>query len=410
MDLSTSGREKAFQAAISSEWDILASRQAHSDWLSNSLSADSVRFSRADEATGSLRSPFVICTDRHPDAIDVVEKKIERIHMQLVYSRGDTACLVAGLELEDIDAVRQSEGLRFVEPLPHPAKLSRSLHAELEPVAGDIIGEDAGVKVRRPGTSRTQTSGEGGGDTDKEQLPRKIRLAHGDGLPADLEVTLTPGTWGMSIARKWTRHLSSFESTAHLWDDHLRERLLWTRSDSLSEVFESSRGQKGDKLEINKMVVDHGLRDMAELWDHVARSSSKSGACDLGSLEVSNDDQGAAGAASRIGRQSGNPPGQAKTHRRRRWGPDTHSRVVLRRVNALGTSPEDNDHCLLTLMAYLITRPEVARLEDLPPVVMMNIEAAWITQSAQETIYPIWEQGIDGRTEVRKSCYTVIVE
>ena len=74
---------------------------------------------------------------------------------------------------------------------------------------------------------------------------------------------------------------------------------------------------------------------------------------------------------------------------------------MYKRQGSLGSSAEDDARCLLTVLAYLATRPEVAYLDELPPVFELNVEAAWITQSGEETTYSTWSQGIDGRTEVR---------
>ena len=79
LDCASSGREEAF-LALDAEW---ASLETHA-------------------GDGSkLRSPFLVCTDRYPHVIQGLEVLLHRVHPQLVYSRGDTACLVAGIRLEN---------------------------------------------------------------------------------------------------------------------------------------------------------------------------------------------------------------------------------------------------------------------------------------------------------------------
>ena len=82
-----------------------------------------------------------------------------------------------------------------------------------------------------------------------------------------------------------------------------------------------------------------------------------------------------------------------------------HDRVVIQGADSLGNTAEDNAHCLLTVLAYLATRPEVAYVDDFPEVIPFNVEAAWVTQSGKESTYSVWDQGIDGRTEASPSLF-----
>lgn len=363
-----------------------------------------------------VRSPFLVCSDRHPDAIEAVEKSADRVRTQLVYSRGDTACVLAGLALDDVNEVRRSRGVRFVEPLPHPAKISRSLHAELKPTTNDSRGDGEGHRGRRASTSRSPHSGSEARSPLKEDPQRNIRLIYSDGLPADLEVTLTPGIWGKGAAQRWIGHLDSFESADHLWNEHLRERFFWTRSDQGAPSMAGRRAgrraggetTKGSATEpvaasSDENAAEHGLKDTIHLWEHVIRRSSKQGVCDFGRLNASlwvKDDVPPVSDSGKTLRNTSDWEGA--NGRTRQAGGDGHDRVVLRGADSLGTADEHNDHCLLTTIAYLSTRPEVSRVADLPRVMPMNIEAAWITQSARESTYPVWGEGIDGRTEVRR--------
>lgn len=404
LEASTPGKEETFRAAVEEEWDILASQKVDGDNGSSLSSPESSRDSFHEEKpTSTVRSPFIVCTDRHPSAVSAIEEKIGRVRTQLVYSRGDSACLLAGLSLEDVVAVRNTARVRFVEPLPHPAKLSRSLHAELK----------AGVEKTHE--SDQQLSRGRGGHAIRRQLQRKIHFRGGDRLPADLEVTLTPGTWGIGIVREWLRHLASFDSISDLWGEHLRERFLWTRSilDAQPEVLRTREGSNGTRHEgddettlsfPNKMVREHGLHQTVGLWEHVAESSSREGVCRLERLGVSAEDNQSGAWPHGGGSEEGSAfsPGRGDHGRRRAEYGDAHDRVILRGAGSLGVQAQDSDHCLLTLIAYIVTRPEVSWVAELPSISPLNIEAAWITQSAKKTSYPIWEQGIDGRTEVRR--------
>ena len=111
LDCASSGREKAFLATLDAEWTRLAIN--------------------ADDAS-KLRSPFLVYTGGHPHVIRGLEVSLHPVRPQLVYSRGDTACLVVGIRLDDIDAVMAAEGIHAIKPLPHPVKLSRNLYATLD--------------------------------------------------------------------------------------------------------------------------------------------------------------------------------------------------------------------------------------------------------------------------------------
>ena len=254
-----------------------------------------------------------MCTDRHPDVIQTLKTSESFAHSaraRLVYSRGDTACHLAGLRVGDVDSVRVAEGIHVVEPLPQTAKLSRSLYATL---------------ANTP-------------DRNEE-------------LPDSLEVYLTPGSWEPGFGRRWKSHLNSFGSAGRLWHDHLRELFLWT-------------GERSHTL-----VTGHGLSETASLWEHVVdRSSKDDDACNVGRIRVSHETD--------------------------------NGRIVLHGAGSPGERKEDNSNCLLTILAYLTTRPEVAYVDDVPRAIPFNIEAAWIAQSGRETTYPLWNHGIDGRTEV----------
>lgn len=422
MDRASSGRERAFRATLDSEWASLRSAQDGGGNVPLSEdSLDDLLAGGSNLATSTLRrSPFLVCTDRHPDAILELENMLHRTRTQMTYSRGDTACVLAGLRLDDVEALQELEWVHAVEPLPHPAKLSRNLHAELEPLAE---GEKRDSSSRVDGKSTTTKKAQGGIDssealynkgtrsrrqTEARRSPRNVRFNHGEGIPNDLDVSLTPGTWGLGLAEKWTQHLTSFGSTARLWDNHLREQLLWTRSgvdtSTDKETKQAAASGAGEKeadntgTVRNTVVTGNGLGDTASLWEQAATFSSRDEACDFGRLRaVSGDLQDD---------QEGGEEGGGRRHRgrggsARSTSEDAHDRVVLRGVGSLGRSEQDNAHCLLAVMAYLVTKPEVAYVDDLPQVVPLNIEAAWITQSGEEATYPVWEQGIDGRTEVR---------
>lgn len=413
LEASTPGKEETFRAAVEEEWNILASQKVDDDNESSRSPPESSRDSSHEEKpTSTVRSPFIVCTDRHPSAVSAVEEKIGCVHTQLVYSGGDSACVLAALSLEDVVAVQKTARVRFVEPIPHPAKLSRSLHAELKP----------GVEKKTHESDQPLSRGRRGHGI-RRQLQRKIHfLGGGDRLPGDLEVTLTPGTWGIGIVREWLRHLASFDSIADLWGEHLRERFLWTRSilDAQPEVLRTREGSNGTRNEgddettpsfPNKMVREHGLHQTVGLWEHVVERSSREGVCRLERLALSAEDNQSGAWAHGGGSDEGSAfsPGRGDHSRRRAEYGDAHDRVILRGAGSLGVQAQDSDHCLLTLIAYIVTRPEVSWVAELPSISPLNIEAAWITQSAKKTSYPIWEQGIDGRTEVRSACARCVI-
>lgn len=304
LDMASSGREEAFLATLDVELTHLLQITTQA-----APQEDMTKFS------GGLvpRSPFFVCTDRHPDVINTLinsESFAHSAQARLVYSRGDTACLLAGLCAEDVDNVRVAEGIHVVEPLPQTAKLSRSLYATL---------------AKNPDQN-------------------------GD-LPDSLEVYITPGSWEPGFGRRWKGHLDRFGSVGQLWHDHLRELFLWT-------------GERSHTL-----VTGHGLSETADLWGHVVYRSSKDGdACNLGRIRVS---------------------------------PETDDgKIVLHDAGSLGERKENHSNCLLTILAYLTTRPEVAYVDEVPRAIPFNIEAAWIAQSGRETTYPLWNHGINGHTEV----------
>lgn len=407
---------------------------------------ETVEFSHHDETSMSVnnedtaapaeavRSPFLVCTNRHPDALRPVENRLHRVRTQLAYSRENTACLLTGLHLVDVDAVRELAGVHFVEPLPHLAKLSRSLRVEFEPVKApaeekvdSVFSEshkssastgDGGVYTGTSGQSATLER-----SAETERLSGNIRFNHGKGLPGDLEVTLTPGAWGIGMKNRWIEHLIRFGSAANLWEQHLRKAFLWTRErereielDDSEETVTARRGKGRGETTTNNpprniMATKHGLEDSTNVWEQVIYHSSKHGACDFAQLHVQPADgqqRSIPSNKNRNGQQHGrgeNRPesqlGGNASGRKRQGEEEAHDRVVLRGVDSLGKEKEDNTYCLMTVMAYLATRPEVAYVTDLPKVVPLNIEAAWILQSGQETTYPMWEQSIDGSTEVR---------
>lgn len=484
MDVSATAREDAFREALDSEWAFLESSQRPQQQqqenrrderrLPRGIAIGQETTSRQREipdkdeedkasaaAAGSLRSPFLVCTNRHPDSIRSVEEKVHRTRTRLAYSRGETACLLVGLCIADVDAVRGAAGVHLVEPLPHLAKFSKSLRAEFEPReeptgsetvpdgsstrSGSVAVTDKKKPVEvnqassrersrhneRPGARKEESATDGISD----KLPRKIRFNHGEGLPGNLEITLTPGVWGFGMAEKWVKHMTSFGSTAKLWDQHLRQQLLWTRSDAVGEAVNASTTAAPRRTNIvaahatiattttsgkstftNKMAAAHGLTEATDLWEQAAHHSSKGGACDFLRLHTQPVDEeqqqahasnqatvsteGRAGAGGST--DDVQPRGSNSAKQRGRRDDEAHDRVVLRGADALGNNEENNVHCLMTVMAYLATRAEVAYVDDLPRVVPLNIEAAWILQSGEETTYPVWEQNIDGHTEVNR--------
>lgn len=447
LDASSSGREEAFRATVDSQWALLASQDDEDETQRLSLSAqgdgnggngvlpDTRETSASGASTSSslLRSPFLVCGDRHPDAIRALESVIHRARTQLAYSRGNTACLLAGLRLDEIEAVRQSEGVHAIEPLPQTAKLSRNLHAKLDDPPEQSSGRD---------NERRDMKRDSGARQRRRAPLGNIRFDHSEGLPSDLDVSLTPGVWGLDMVHTWTDHLTSFETAAHLWDEHLRQRFLWTRRPTAVDEGEATidhpvggagdnrrkerRGLADDgalppsapgvRRARNALVETHGLEDLERLWEQTAEhTSNEDGGCDFGRLralsasEDGNTESNTKGFRGRHtprrergganGRSGSSQRGSAST--KGGSGDNNHDRVVLRGAGSLGITPQDNPHCLLTVLAYLVTRPEVAYLDELPQVFERNVEAAWITQSGEETTYSIWNEGIDGRSEVR---------
>lgn len=465
-------REEAFREALDEEWSFLQSSQYNALVVSDNTDTRQVqpqppktdlddvpneseprtrheppinaenREHAVPALAEAVRSPFLVCTNRHPDAIRLVEKKVHHARTQLAYSRGNRSCLLAALRLTDVDAVREAAGVHFVEPLPHLAKISRSLHVEFEPRKDkrreqgadstvSLGSKESGASTSDYRSGGTGKSGEPGAPQTyaEESLRREIRFSHG--VPDDLEVTLTPGSWGIGMTNKWVDHLTTFGSTAELWNRYLRHAFLWTRKNTemaKDDYWETAEEKKkGERVEATMtgipsrettMAAKHGLHDPADLWDQVVNHSSKDGACNFARLhaQVAGDEE-----------QQTQAPGNQHRHwrpRRRRSTPDTaksrgsstgsarrgdveaHDRVVLRGAGSLGREEEQNAYCLMTVMAFLATRPEVAYVDDLPKVIPMNVEAAWILQSGQETTYPVWEQNIDGRTEVIGRIYT----
>ena len=441
LDASPSGREEVFRATVESQWALLASGDeddAQHSPLPVHGDGDGVlpgtRESTASGPSGPLlRSPFLVCGDRHPDAILALESVVHRARTQLAYSRGDTACLLAGLRLDEVETVRLSDGIHAVEPLPQPAKLSRSLHAKLE----DPLESSSGGG----GEGRGSNSGSGARQPQRAPPPGNVRFNHGEGLPSDLDVSLTPGVWGLGMVDAWAEQLTSFETVAHLWDGHLRQRFLWTRrptEDGGGAAAGQPGGGAGDNERKqrrgltddgarrssvpgiprarNALVETHGLEGLERLWEQTSERGSKGGGCDFERLRTSsasagsNIDPNLEGLGrkptpryerGRPTRRPGSLSQKGSAPTKGAGGGDNHDRVVLRGVSSLGITPQDDAHCLLTVLAFLVTRAEVSYLDELPRVFELNVEAAWITQSGEENAYSIWNQGIDGRTEVR---------
>ncbi|CAM9613438.1 unnamed protein product, partial [Ectocarpus sp. 13 AM-2016] len=465
LDDSSSLREEAYRSIVDFQWALLASQDdANQTQQSSSLAGQT---SESDSLTPLSRSPFLVCGDRHPDAVLAVESVVHRARTQLVYSRGDTVCLLAGLRLDEVDTVLRSETVHVVEPLPQPAKLSQSLHAKLDEPPKSPVGvanndsfspsngnSGDGGEIRKRVLTAAATERAGGvpspaaqhtesgetaisdNDSQQGQQQRRVRFNHGEGLPSDLDVSLTPGTWGLDMAHTWVEHLISFESTAHLWGEHLRDRFVWTHNSpvdddegAVREGAEDSDGKERRGLNVdeaptsqtrlhrtrNTLIGSHGLTDLGNLWEQTVDHSSKDGACDfrrLGALAAPEESSNA-GSNTKDSKEGAGPHGATRRRRERRPGPSqkdpvgkkrteggANDRVVLRGAGSLGNTPEDNAHCLLTVLAYLVTRPEVSYVDDLPQVFELNVEAAWITQSGEETAYSMWNEGIDGSTEI----------
>ncbi|CAM9140348.1 unnamed protein product, partial [Choristocarpus tenellus] len=405
LDRSSLGREQAFQVTLDFERQTLAA--------SISIDEEDSIHSGYDLDAVQPCSPYLVCTKRHPDAVQAVEDAVERARTQLTYSKGNTSCLLAGLRPADLTFLGTLKDLLFVDPLPHTAKLATSLHAELKeisskatPLSSENEGQGEkenaemnqdrkkneghvdvapttkeGARFRANGRTATETA------TTAFQY---INFNHGEVLPDGLEVSLTPGAWSTEAAAKWSTHLKSFDSVRCLWDQHIRERFLWTHS-------KHSR----------TMDSKHSLSDVTQLWKYVAWSSSQEGTCDLGRLhvDVQNED-----STTSTGRNWGRRNGRHHETR----GIEEGSRAVLRGVGTLGETSADHSHCLMTLVAYLSTRAEVAYIDDLPPVRSANTEASWIIQSGSESTFPVWDEDIQGQTEIvavadsgldRNSCY-----
>ena len=85
--------------------------------------------------------------------------------------------------------------------------------------------------------------------------------------------------------RTWRQHLTSFVSTRSLWDEHLRELFLWTRSAPENFIANgASRRQGGlraghnisDEASSNNsgLIAAHGLSGTASLREQAASRSS----------------------------------------------------------------------------------------------------------------------------------------
>ncbi|CAB1099144.1 unnamed protein product [Ectocarpus sp. CCAP 1310/34] len=424
LDDSSSVREEAYRSIVDFQWAILASQDdANQTQQSSSLAGQT---SESDSLTPLSRSPFLVCGDRHPDAVLAVESVVHRARTQLAYSRGDTVCLLAGLRLDDVDTVRRSETVHVVEPLPQPAKLSRSLHAKLdEPPKSPVgvvnndsfspsnrnSGDDGETRKRvlpvaateraggvpSPATQQTE-SGEtviSDNDGQQGQQQRRVRFNHGEGLPSDLDVSLTPDEDEGAVREG-------------AGDSDGKERRGLNVDEAPTSQTRLHRAQ-------NTLIGSHGLTDLGSLWEQTVDQSSKDGACDFRRLGASSapEESSNAGSNTRDYKGHAGPHGTTRRRRDRRPGPSqkdpvgkkrsgggVNDRVVLRGADSLGNTPEDNAHCLLTVLAYLVTRPEVSYVDDLPQVFELNVEAAWITQSGEETAYSMWNEGIDGSTEI----------
>jgi len=68
-----------------------------------------------------------------------------------------------------------------------------------------------------------------------------------------------------------------------------------------------------------------------------------------------------------------------------------------------GTTPQSLDQgssCLLALLAYLTTLPEVMYIEPYPVLKTFNWDAAGIGQSGDATSTPAWGVGLTGQGQV----------
>ena len=188
-----------------------------------------------------------------------------------------------------------AEGIHAIEPLPHPAKLSGNLYAMLDSL--DQRGE-APLEETKPPESQLRHVGKAAKKNVSDPRyfsPLENRFNHGEGLPTDLVISLTPGAWKPRLVRAWRQHLTSFVSTRSLWDEHLRELFLWTRSTPEKFVANGAGRRQGglsaghnisDEAKSNNsgLIAAHGLGGTTSLWEQEAVRSSEDGACDLGRL------------------------------------------------------------------------------------------------------------------------------
>ncbi|CAM9761633.1 unnamed protein product [Ascophyllum nodosum] len=101
-----------------------------------------------------------------------------------------------------------AESIPAIEPLPHPVKLSRNLYATLDPL--DHRGESPLEGTKPPELRHTGKAAEQNVSDPRHFSPLEIRFNHGEDLPTDLLISLTPGAWEPRLVRMWRQHFTSF--------------------------------------------------------------------------------------------------------------------------------------------------------------------------------------------------------
>lgn len=273
--------------------------------------------------------------------------------------------------------------------VPPTLKLATSLLDHGGVFAPDFSdGTSAVAAARVPGFVDDLPRGEAEGEEQEERRSAKISpgkaLRRNSGSEGLVALLLSPepvdGEPATAVADRWRRDWSS--PSLDLYDLSFWSALTGHRA--------YRRGGGEEELEESNADV------LAREWGEAARTVHA--------------------LADRLG---GVSPAEACGWNDIRVAPESPSRVTLRDIGHLlpgpnpagagaagadATSEVDGERektaCLMGLISFLASRPEVARVSALPRAELSNAVAGRIVQGGSATSAPIWGRGVDGSGEV----------
>lgn len=357
------------------------------------------RAARAREVLSSVLSPSAVRTAAHNREqggcflVHASAADVDRL-LPLPADEGDGAA-AAGGGGEEGGGGRLFDGFVTVPP---SLKLAPSLLDHGGVFAHDFSPDDgAAIAARVPGfVDDFPRDDDDEGSTPKISLGKALRRNNGnEGLVVLLLAPDEPVIDGegelelaLGLADRWRRDWSSPSLNLHglsFWSDSTGHR-----------AYRHARRGSGEGRE-----EEAGADVLAREWGEAARTVHALG--------------------DRLG---GVSPGKACGWNDIRVAPESSSRVTLRDIGHLLPGPNpagagrgaggasgdgrttgidgerEKTACLMGLVSFLASRPEVARVSALPRAELSNAVAGRIVQGGSATSAPIWGRGVDGSGEV----------